>query len=1164
MDKKTKFEKTLEQFEETIFKEGISPAGRSGKYSNRAAPRLICAVDCNTIKYLGNIGIKKVKELCPSFQRFYKLAYKDKDDGLLYPYQKYYAIEFIFSKTKRPPTDFELDLFLNPKNEYCILKDILPFCIIDHSEIGNINNIFRFIKRHSTWSDSNSPFYGVQTKSSVFWGIPVDKNIASNIKAFMHLESQPIYFGKFNLFDIWDGTSLLTDAFINKNSVKFYFNKSIELINIMKRKLSHLLDENKKLLKDLDEFPIFTDQSFDLIPLCCRNDTKGIYFTGRLNKETKWYNIVRIDRNFLKKIVDSLIFGKIRDACSYYKYICPFSIITRKINRLLVGYQNLVNYFEDLRLFLKHKNGYKAFILDTGILEASSTRAKGEGKSKSFLKQRLSHLGINPSEVLLIKRCHSVSVTSQDNSIYSANFNRSRYISYEDFRLSPLSESFCLDESILNPEDYESPKAKFIRNNESSVIRPFDFKANDLADEFYNNYPINESDYEWSKIAYKNAFTDFKRCFEIRSNITGLVNLCNKNGTVCGQFYPFDNTLLLSSTEMDRKSSIGLIEQWKISEVLLSNISINKKSDIIFNHILPKDFLFQCGNYIRAKEIIPCIEEASVQKGIFLNKMLEYFESQQEVAKKEERKTEIKKRLPIINGKRYSSVTFENLFYKIGLNYVSKWDAYQRNKFSAELQIKELTNAIFQKKSEIKTLSKLKVNNEGKIEEAIQSAILDDLNVLFKNKKVLAVNIRLSRTDNDNYICQIVFKPSVVIDERTGFGYNLGVICVELTLRISGSSITFNDEIPRVFTKMPSYNLVKEKLNETDDIEEVVDFTLEEPYNLYYAEKPDEHEHSFINPKPMAHASPNIGSTICPGNYEPAFRTAASNQNLLNWVGLLIMESEGANTKDAWGKSIRDFMLDPGRYSSVDICRMVHEYSVKDPMKNVASPVTDFNKVGANKVIHFLRRTQGSLAMLNFQNSKIANNLRNIKETAISKAQEIKIQKFEEALCNRIYRASTQEELDQLNLDLFGKDEKVPFEFGSLFNKLSQAQVYTQSFIFDDNFLCVSKPDGLILNVIDEKLKNIFGLEPEDYKLHRYIPRQINCFNNVLFSEYIYFVESSNPDFDVVAIVSDTTIDFKPCLKSDGPNRSKLINWVNDADMYSYRYWKCEQENQSN
>lgn len=135
MDKKTKFEKTLEQFEEIIFKSGLDHNGRNGQFSSRAAPRLFCAVDSDVIKYLGNMGVKKIKELCPSFKGFYKLAYENKDDCLLYPYKKYYIIEFSFDKYGRVPTDFEKDLFLNPKNEYCILKDILPFCKIDHSAL---------------------------------------------------------------------------------------------------------------------------------------------------------------------------------------------------------------------------------------------------------------------------------------------------------------------------------------------------------------------------------------------------------------------------------------------------------------------------------------------------------------------------------------------------------------------------------------------------------------------------------------------------------------------------------------------------------------------------------------------------------------------------------------------------------------------------------------------------------------------------------------------------------------------------------------------------------------------------------------------------------------------------------------------------------------------
>lgn len=1158
MDKKTKFEKTLEQFEEIIFKSGLDHNGRNGQFSSRAAPRLFCAVDSNVIKYLGNMGVKKVKELCPSFKGFYKLAYENKDDCLLYPYKKYYIIEFSFDKYRRVPTAFEQDLFLNPKNEYCILKDILPFCKIDHSTLKNINNIFRFIKLYSAGSDYNSSFYNIQKWSSIFWGIPIDKKITSSNKSFIKLNCQPIYFGKFNLFEIWDGTSSLTDAFINQDSNKFYFNKGIELINMIKFRLSHLIDENKKLLKDLDDFPIFTDQTFDLLPLCYLNGFKGTYFTRKLNEETKWYNIVRVDRNFLKRIVNSLIFSKVRENDSYYKYASPFFIIIEKIGRLLVGYQNLVNYFEDLRLFLRHPNGYKAFILDTGILEPSSSKANGESKPKSFLKKKLSHLGIKPSEVLIIKRCHSICVTGQAVKTYSSNFNRSRYNSYEDFRLSPLNESFCLEESVLNPKDYESPKAKFIRNNASSVIRPFNFQVNNSANEFYNNYPINESDYEWSKLAYKSAYTDFNKSFELRSYITGLVNLCNKNGSVCGQFYPFDNTLMISSTEMDRLDFVSLIEQWKISEVLLSNISINKKSDIIFKHILPKDFLTQCGNYIREKEIIPCLEETTIQKGVFLNKMLEYFESHQEVAKEEENKTSINKKLPVVNGKSYSSVTLGNLFNTREITYIDKWDTYQRQKFSAELKIKELMNDILQRKSEIKTLSKLKVDNGEKMEDVIQSAVLDDLNALFKNRKVLAVNVRTSRADKSKCICQIVFKPSVVVDERTGFGYNLGVICVDVTLQVSGSTITFNDEIPRVFTKMPSYSLVKSKLNETDDIEEVVDFTIEEPYNLYRAEEPDEHNHSFINPKPMAHASPTIGNTICPGNYQKAFINATDNQNLLNWVGLLIMESESANTKDAWGKSIRDFMLDPGRYSSVDICRKVHDFSIKEPIKNAASPIEDFNDNGGSEIIHFLKRTVGSYAMLNFQNTRISEHLRYMKATSLDKEHELKIKKFEEALCNRIYRTSTQEELDQLNKDLFGKGEKVPFEFGSLFDKLFTSDVYTLSILLDENFLVEQKGDCPIQDCISQKIKTIFGLEPMDYKLHRYIPRQIRCFNDVLFSENIYFVEANNPDFDIVIMVGDNNITFKPCIKVNGPNWRKLSNWSCYIDCCNPKFWQCK------
>lgn len=1155
MDTKTKFEKTLEQFEEIIFKSGLDHNGRNGQFSSRAAPRLFCAVDSNVIKYLGNMGVKKVKELCPSFKGFYKLAYENKDDCLLYPYKKCYIIEFSFDKYGRVPTAFEQDLFLNPKNEYCILKDILPFCKIEHSALKNINNLFKFIKRHSTLSDSDSPFY-IQKYSSTFWGIPIDKKITSSNKSFIKLNYQPIYFGKFNLFEIWDGTSSLTDAFINQDSNKFYFNKGIELINIIKFRLNHLIDENKKLLKDLDDFPIFTDQTFDLLPLCYLNVFKGTYFTRKLNEETKWYNIVRVDRNFLKRIVNSLIFSKVRANDSYYKYASPFSIIIEKIERLLVGYQNLVNYFEDLRLFLRHPNGYKAFILDTGILEPSSSKANGESKSKSFLKKQLSHLGIKPSEVLIIKRCHSICVTGQDVKTYSSNFNRSRYNSYEDFRLSPLNESFCLEESVLNPKDYESPKAKFIRNNASSVIRPFDFQVNNSANEFYNNYPINESDYEWSKLAYKSVYTDFNKSFELRSYITGLVNLCNKNGSVCGQFYPFDNTLMISSTEMDRLDSVSLIEQWKISEVLLSNISINKKSDIIFKHILPKDFLTQCGNYIREKEIIPCLEETTIQKDVFLNKMLEYFESQQEVAKKEENKTDINKRLPVVNGKRYSSVTLGNLFNTRESTYIDKWDMYQRHKFSAESKIKELMNDILQRKSEIKTLSKLKVDNGEKMEDVIQSAVLDDLNALFKNRKVLAVNVRTSRDDNSKYICQIVFKPSVVVDERTGFGYNLGVICVEVTLNVSGSTIMFTDEIPMVFTKMPSFNLVKDKLAETDDIEEVVDFTIEEPYNLYRAEEPDEHNHSFINPKPMAHASPTIGNNICPGNYQKAFMNATDNQNLLNWVGLLIMESESANTKDTWGKSIRDFMLDPGRYSSVDICRKVHDFSVKEPIKNAYSPIEDFNVSGGSEIIHFLERTVGRYAMLNLQNTNIATYLKYMKENSLDEEHELKIKKFEEALCNRIYRTSTQEELDQLNQDLFGKGEKVPFEFGSLFDKIVTSNMYVLSILLTDNFIFEQKGNCPIQDCISQKIKTIFGLKPMDYKLHRYIPKQIRCFNDVLFSENIYFVEANNPDFDIVIMVGDNNITFKPCIKVNSPNCRKLSDWACYIDYCNPKFWQ--------
>lgn len=1162
MDKKTKFEQTLDKFEEIIFKTGLNYTGRSGEFSTRAAPRLFCAVDSNIIKYLGNMGVKKVKELCPSFKGLYKLAYENKDDGLLYPYKKYYIIEFSFDKYGRIPTDFEKDLFLNTKNEYCILKNILPFCKIDHSALKNINNLFKFIKRHSTWSDYGSPFFIIQKYSSIFWGIPIDKKITSSNKSFIKLNFQSIYFGKFNLFEIWNGTSLLTKAFINQDSNKFYFNKGIELINIIKFRLIHLLDENKKLLKDLDDFPIFTDQTFDLLPLCHLNGFKGTYFTRKLNEETKWYNIVRVDRDFLKRIVDSIIFSKVRENNSYYKYASPFSIIIEKINKLLVDYQNLVNYFKDLCLFLKHPNGYKAFILDTGILEPSNSKANGESKSKSFLKQQLLHLGVKPSEVLIIKRCHSICVTGQTVKTYSSNFNRRIYNSHEDFRLSPLNESFCLDSSVLNSNDYESPKAKFIRNNASSVIRPFDFKYDNSANEFYNNYPINESDYEWSKMAYKSTYTTFSRSFELSSYINGLVNLCNKDGSVCGQFYPFDNTLMISSTEMDRLYSVSLIEQWKISEVLLSNISINKKSDIIFKHILPKDFLTQCGNYIREKEIIPCLEETTIQKGVFLNKMMEYFKSQQEVAKEEDNKTEIKKRLPVVNGKRYSSVTLGNLFNKREITYIDKWDVYQRHKFSAELEIKELMNAILRRKSEIKTLNKLKVDNGEKMEDAIQSAVLDDLNALFKNRKVFAVNARTCGNDNSKYICQIVFKPSVVVDERTDFGYNLGVICVEVTLRVSGSTITFNDEIPIVFTKMPSFNLVKDKLVETDDIEEVVDFAIEEPYNLYSAEEPD--EHSFINPKPMAHASPTIGNTICPGNYLKAFMNATDNQNLLNWVGLLIMESESANTKDTWGKSIRDFMLDPGRYSSVDICRKVHEYSIKEPMKNAASPVEDFNVSGGSEIINFLRRTVGHYAMLNLQNTRISEYLKYMKENSLDKEHELKIKKFEEALCNRIYRTSTQEELDQLNQDLFGKGEKVPFEFGSLFDKIVTSNMYVVSILLNESFLFVNKGNCPNQDFISQKIKTIFGLEPMDYKLHRYIPKQIRCFNDVLFSENIYFVEANNPDFDIVIIVGDNNITFKPCIKVNSPNWRKLSSWTFDNDCYEPKFWQCKQENQSN
>lgn len=1164
MDKKTKFEQTLDKFEEIIFKAGLDHNGRDGQFGSRAAPRLFCAVDSNVIKYLGNMGVKKVKELCPSFKGFYKLAYKNKDDCLLYPYKKYYIIEFLFDKYGRVPTTFEQDLFLNPENEYCILKDILPFCKIDYSALTNINNIFRFIKRHSTWSDYNGSFYNIQKWSSIFWGIPIDKKIASSNKSFIKLNYQPIYFGKFNLFGIWNGTSSLANAFINQDSIKFYFNKGIELINIIKCRLSHLLDENKKLLKDLDDFPIFTDQTFDLIPSSCLNGFKGTYFTRRLNEETKWYNIVRVDRNFLKRIVNSLIFSKVHENDSYYKYSSPFSIIIEKIGRLLVGYQNLVNYLKDLRLFLNHPNGYKAFILDTGILEPSNSKANGESKSKSFLKQQLEHLGIKPSDILIIKRCHSVCVTGRNISTYSSNFNRSRYNSYEDFRLSPLNESFCLEESVLNPKDYESPKAKFIRNNASSVIRPFDFQVNNSANEFYNNYPINESDYEWSKLAYKSVYTDFNKSFELRSYITGLVNLCNKNGSVCGQFYPFDNTLMISSTEMDRLDSVSLVEQWKISEVLLSNIGINKKSDIIFKHILPKDFLTQCGNYIREKEIIPCLEETTIQKGVFLNKMLEYFKSQQEVAKEEENKTSINKRLPVVNGKRYSSVTLGNLFNTREITYIDKWDVYQRQKFSAELKIKELMNYILQRKSEIKTLSKLKVDNGEKMEDVIQSAVLDDLNALFKNRKVLAVNVRTSRADNSKYICQIVFKPNVVVDERTDFGYNLGVICVEVPLQVSGSTITFNDEIPRVFTKMPSFSLVKSKLNETDDIEEVVDFTIEEPYNLYRAEEPDEYNHSFINPKPMAHASPTIGNNICPGNYQKAFMNATDNQNLLNWVGLLIMESESANTKDTWGKSIRDFMLDPGRYSSVDICRKVHDFSVKEPIKNAYSPIEDFNVSGGSEIIHFLKRTVGRYAMLNLQNTNIAEYLKYMKENSLDKEHELKIKKFEEALCNRIYRTSTQEELDQLNQDLFGKGEKVPFEFGSLFDKIVTSNMYVRRILLNYNFIFEQKGNCPIQDCISQKIKTIFGLEPMDYKLHRYIPKQIRCFNDVLFSENIYFVEANNPDFDIVIIIGDNNITFKPCIKVNSHNWRKLSDWTFDNDCYEPKFWQCKQENQSN
>ena len=444
------------------------------------------------------------------------------------------------------------------------------------------------------------------------------------------------------------------------------------------------------------------------------------------------------------------------------------------------------------------------------------------------------------------------------------------------------------------------------------------------------------------------------------------------------------------------------------------------------------------------------------------------------------------------------------------------------------------------------------------MEDVIQSAVLDDLNALFKNRKVLAVNVRTSRADNSKYICQIVFKPSIVVDERTDFGYNLGVICVEVTLQVSGSTITFNDEIPRVFTKMPSYSLVKSKLNETDDIEEVVDFTIEEPYNLYCAEEPDEHNHSFINPKPMAHASPTIGNTICPGNYQKAFINATDNQNLLNWVGLLIMESESANTKDAWGKSIRDFMLDPGRYSSVDICRKVHDFSIKEPIKNAASPVEDFNVSGGYKIIHFLKRTAGRYAMLNLQNTKIAEYLKYMKETSLDEEHELKIKKFEEALCNRIYRTSTQEELDQLNKDLFGKGEKVPFEFGSLFDKLFTSDVYTLSILLNENFLVEQKGDCPIQDCISQKIKNIFGLEPMDYKLHRYIPRQIRYFNDVLFSENIYFVETNNPDFDIVIMVGDNNITFKPCIKVNSPNWRKLSNWECYIDCCNPKFWQCK------
>ena len=65
-------------------------------------------------------------------------------------------------------------------------------------------------------------------------------------------------------------------------------------------------------------------------------------------------------------------------------------------------------------------------------------------------------------------------------------------------------------------------------------------------------------------------------------------------------------------------------------------------------------------------------------------------------------------------------------------------------------------------------------------------------------------------------------------------------------------------------------------------------------------------------------------------------------------------------------------------------------------------------------------------------------------------------------------------------------------------------------------------------------------------------------FNDVLFSENIYFVEANNPDFDIVIMVGDNHITFKPCIKINSPNWRKLSNWACYIDCCNPKFWQCK------